>query len=128
VDLVAQDLDHDAERGVVGDAATLKLFGRQAGGGHRAIDRLAAAVDQDGPQADGLHEHDVLQGGVQGGGVFHGATAELDHGAAAAEGADVVERLDERFGLAERVVHRHGVRRGSKRFTVRTPPGNVNAP
>ena len=73
-----QDADDDVERGVVGVAAAVDLARLEAGGGHGAVDRLAAAVDQDGPQADGRHEDDVLQGGAQGVGVFHGAAAELD--------------------------------------------------
>ena len=114
--------DPDALRATLQDVVFMETVGMRPilvhGGAHGPVDRLAAAVDQHRPQADGLHEDDVLQGGVQGGGVFHGAAAELDHGAAAAEGADVVERLDERFGLAERVVHRRQVRGGGPKESL----------
>ena len=94
-----QDADDDGQRGVVGVAAALDLARLQAGGGHGPVDRLAAAVDQDRPHADGLHEDDVLQRGPQGVGVFHGAAAELDDRQPVAEGADVAEGLDQRLRL-----------------------------
>ena len=106
VDLVEQDADDDGERGVVGVAAALDLARLEAGGGHGPVDRLAAAVDEDRPQADRLHEDDVLQRGLQGVGVFHGAAAELDDRQPVAERADVAEGLDQDFGLADGVVHR----------------------
>ena len=63
VDLLEQDADDDRQRGVVGVAAALDLARLQTGRGHGAVDRLAAAVDQDRAHADRLHEDDVLQRG-----------------------------------------------------------------
>src|SRR5262249_33681347 len=95
VDLFQQDADDDVERVVVGVAAALALTRFQAGLGHGAVDRLAAAVDQDGPHADRLHEDDILQRGPQRLGVFHGAAAEFDDRQLVAETANVAEGLDQ---------------------------------
>src|SRR5262249_31078641 len=66
VDFVDEDADDDLQRGGVGVAAALDLAGDEAGGGHGAVDRLAAAVDEDWAQPDGGHEDDILKGGLQG--------------------------------------------------------------
>ena len=100
-----QHADDDGERGVVGVAAAQHLARLQAGLGHGPVDRLAAAVDQDGPHADRLHEDDVLQRGLERLGVLHGAAAELDDRQPIAELADVAERLDQHVRFANGIVH-----------------------
>ena len=66
VGFVGQHALDDFERGVVGIAAALDKARREAGGVHGPVDGGAAAMDDDGPHADGLHEHDVDQQVPQG--------------------------------------------------------------
>ncbi len=115
VGFLGQDADDDVQRGVVGEAAALDLARLQAGRGHGPVDGLAAAVDEDGTQADRLHEDHVLERGFEGGGVFHRAAAQLDDRQLIAEHADVAAGLDEGFGLANGVVHRRRSTRGRPR-------------
>ena len=65
-------------------------------------DRLAAAVDDDRPHADRLHEDDVDQQGPERLGIFHHRAAELDDREPAVELADVAQRLDQDIRLADR--------------------------
>ena len=102
VDLLGQHPGDDLERGVVGVAPALDEPGLEAGLLHRHGDRLAAAVDDHRPHADGLHEDDVDQQGAERLGVFHHRAAELDDGEPAVELADVAQRLDQDIRLADR--------------------------
>ena len=106
VDLVEEYLDDDAEGGVISVAAAEDFSGLDAGDIHGPVDGLSAAVNEDGPHSDRFHEDDVLQRGVQGVGIFHGAAAQLDHCKAITKGADVTQRLDQSFSLAYRGIHR----------------------
>src|SRR5687768_17331670 len=98
VNLLEERLDDDVKSGIVRVASSEDFARLDAGDLHGAVDGLAATMDEDGAHADGFHEDDVLQRGVQGIGVFHGAAAQLDDGQAVAKVADVTERLDEGFG------------------------------
>ena len=61
VDLAEENTDDDVERRLVGVASAEDLASRDPGGGHGAVDRLAAAVYEDGPEPDRFHEDDVLE-------------------------------------------------------------------
>jgi len=70
-----------------------------------AVDGPAAAVHEDGPQADRGHEDDILQRRLERVRLLHRAAAQLDHNQAIAELADVTKRFDKRLGLAYGMVH-----------------------
>ena len=76
-------------------------------------------MDEDGTQADRLHEDHVLEGGFEGGRVFHRAAAQLEDRQLIAEHPDVAAGLDEGLGLANRVVHRRQFTRGRPRHGLR---------
>ena len=114
VDVGAEDVLGDGEGAFVGVAAALDELGLQAGFFHGVGDGLAAAVDDDGAHADGLHEDDVGEDFAELVIVVHEGAAEFDDDDFFVEALDVAEGFDERLGFFDdgcfkRHVHGWGV-------------------
>ncbi len=88
----------DADRLLVGDAQAVDEARLQPGVAHALGDRLAAAVDEHGIDADGFEEDDIAQEALDDVFVLHGAAAVFDDEELAAKFLDEGQRLDEGFG------------------------------
>ena len=99
VDFTGQHVFDDRQGGVVGITASLDEAGFQAGLGHRPANGRPAAVDQDGPHADGLHEDDVEQQVGHRPRLLHHAAAELDDGDLTAELTNPTQGFDKDVGF-----------------------------
>ena len=82
----------------VGDALAVAELGHLAEPLHEVADLRTAAVHDDRPEADGVHQHDVLGEGGRQRGIDHGVAAVLHDDDAAPEPLDVRQRLDEHRG------------------------------
>src|SRR5262245_44295745 len=105
IDFLQQDTNDDGESFIVGVAPAQYLARLQTGGRHGPVDRLAAAVHQHRPQADGRHKVDSLKSSLQRVRLFHRAAAKLYDRQLALKLADIAEGLDQRVGFAYSVVH-----------------------
>src|SRR5690606_7228213 len=76
-DVLGENSCDDVERRVIGVPSPLDKSRFDARLLHGAADGLAAAVNQNRPHADRLHEHDVSQTGSYGSRVLQGASAQL---------------------------------------------------
>jgi hypothetical protein len=95
VDDAGEGLLDDFDGLFVGDAHAVDEAGFEAAVLHGFGDGFAAAVDDDGVDADGFEEDDVFEEGVDDGGVFHGTAADLDEEGAAAVGLHVGQGFEE---------------------------------
>jgi hypothetical protein len=102
VDLVGQHVRDDAERLFVGVAPALNKTRLDSRLRHCSGDGLAAAVDENRLQTDGLHEHDVLEERVQSIRALHDAAAQFDDDQLVTELPDIPERFEQDFSLANR--------------------------
>ena len=102
IDFLGEHSRDDLESGVVGVAPSLNESRGQTRSLHCLGDRLSAAVNDDRPHANCLHEHHVDQQGSKRLGVFHHGTPELDHRESAMKLSDITKRLDEDVRLADR--------------------------
>ena len=107
--LPARTMETTSMVGGVGDAEAVEELGLDVEAAEPEVDLGAAAVDEDGAEADAGEEDEVGDdGGLEGGG-FHGGAAVLDHDRLAAE------FLDEGEGLGEDV---HAELPGSHRRSI----------
>ena len=120
IHFVVEDLLDDADGILVGDPEALLEDGPEAGFLHPLGNRLAAAVDQHGPEADALHERDVLEHVLDALGVFHGAAAKLNDDGIAPEPLDIGQGLDQDIGFFNDFLH--GVLSRSRAHTYHGHP------
>jgi hypothetical protein len=95
----------DRERAFVGISAALDPLGRQAGGFHRLVDGLAAAVHENRLHADVIHEDDVGEDVGEGDLIVHDGPADFDDHHLVVESLDVGKGLNEAGGFIDGLVH-----------------------
>ena len=100
--LVVEHVLDDADRLFIGDAQAVDEARLQARFAHALGDRLAAAVNEHGIDADGFEEDDVAQEAFDDLLVLHGAAAVFDDEERAAKFLDIGQRFDEGFGAGNR--------------------------
>ncbi len=105
VDLAVEHLLDDLHGFGIGDAQSLDEVGLEPFLLHAGVDGLAAAMDDDGAEADATHEGDVLEDVADDVGVVHGGAAELDDDGFAPEPLDVRQGLDEDAGFLDGLFH-----------------------
>src|SRR5439155_12722308 len=107
VDFARQDLLDHVHGCLVRHAQAPDEVGLQAGGVHGARDGLAAAVDDDGVDADGFEKHDVARHAVahQRIGRIHETAAVFHDERLAAETLDIRQRLEQHVGFGNKLVH-----------------------
>ena len=105
VDLVVEHVVDDFDGFFAGVAQSVDEADRDVLLPEFGGDGLAAAVDDDGADADRFEQDDVAHGAFDEAGIFHGAAAELDHHDRVAEFLDVRQRFDEHVRLADQFFH-----------------------
>ncbi len=93
INLAVERLVHDRDGFFVGHTQSANEFRLKARIVHRPADEFAAAVHDDGIDADRLHQHHVAHHLADQILVFHRAAADLDHEGVAAKTLQIGQRL-----------------------------------
>ncbi len=103
--LIAQDMLGDRERALVGVAPPHHHLRDQPGLFHRFANGFPTTVHEDGLHPHIIHEDDVGENRREGLLIIHDRSADFHDDDAIMKSLDVSERLDERLGFVDRLIH-----------------------